>query len=135
MINEIINEQGRYRAYERAEDEYLLLLRTRAEGVGSIQYGDDASHGSGGGDKMERATIKLSDVRTEIAKKRRPRFKKTADLCDAIYEALEAEAARIMVLFIVDGLTYREIADKTGWSIGWVSETVKKSKDLLKWGL
>lgn len=132
MINNIINEQGKYRAYERAEDEYLLLLRTRAEGVGAIQYGDDASHGSGAGDKMEKATIKLSDARTEIAKKRRPRFRKTASLCDVIYDTLEPEAARIMVLFIVDGLTYREIADKTGWSTGWVSETVKKSKDMLK---
>ena len=135
MISQVINEQGRYRAYERAENEYLLRLQTKAEGVGSIQYGDDTSHGSGGGDRMERATIELAEARTEIAKKRQPRFNKTANVCDCIYDCLDAEPARVMVMFIVDGLTYREIADKIGRSVGWVSETVKKSKQLLKWGL
>jgi len=135
MIEKIIDEQSKYHALERSEDDYILRLQTKAEGVGSIQYGDDTSHGTGGGDKMERATIELAEAKSKVAKRRRPRFTKTADVCCYLYRHLEAEPARVMVMFIVDGLTYREIADKTGRSVGWVSETVKKSKQLLKWGL
>lgn len=132
MIEKIIDEFADYKRREREEDDYLLKLRTDAEGVGSIRYGDDTSHGTTRGDHLENATIKLTEAQKLIAKKRVPRFEMAAEVVDWFYEKLKPEAARVMTMHVVEGMSFREISDRTGRSIGWVSETVKKSKFLLK---
>lgn len=132
MIEKIIDEFADYKRKEREENDYLLKLRTDAEGVGSIRYGDDTSHGTTRGDHLENATIKLTEAQKLIAKKRVPRFEMAAEVVDWFYEKLKPEAARVMTMHVVEGMSFREIADRTGRSIGWVAETVKKSKFLLK---
>ena len=124
MIEKLLKEFADYRWQEKQEDEYILELRTRAEGVGAIKYGDDTSRGSGDGDKMAAATIRLTEAKAKIAKKRVPRFELQADSCDWFYEHLTPEEARVMVMYAVDGLSYREISEKTGKSVGWVFNTV-----------
>lgn len=132
MIEKIIDEFADYKRKEREEDDYLLKLRTDAEGVGSIRYGDDTSHGTTRGDHLENATIKLTEAQKLIAKKRVPRFEMAAEVVDWFYERLKPEAARVMTMYAVECMSFREISDRTGRSIGWVSDTVKKSKILLK---
>lgn len=132
MIEKIIDEFTEYKRREKEEDDYLLKLRTDAEGVGSIKYGDDTSHGTTRGDHLENATIKLTEAQKLIAKKRVPRFEMAAETVDWFYARLKPEQARVMTLYVVEGMSFREIADRTGRSIGWVSETVKKSKNLLR---
>lgn len=132
MIEKIIDEFTEYKRREKEEDDYLLKLRTDAEGVGSIKYGDDTSHGTTRGDHLENATIKLTEAQKLIAKKRVPRFEMAAETVDWFYASLKPEPARVMTLYVVEGMSFREIADRTGRSIGWVSETVKKSKNLLR---
>lgn len=119
-----------YRQQEREENLRLLMLRTEAEGVGSIKYGDDTSHGTRRADKMELATIKLSEERKKIADKRRPRFDMIAETYGWFFERLEPREALVMV-FYSNGMTYRDIADRCGRSVGWVSETIKRSKKAL----
>lgn len=132
MIEKIIDEFAEYKRREKEEDDYILKLRTDAEGVGSIKYGDDTSHGTTRGDHLENATIKLAEAQRIIAKKRVPRFEMAAETVDWFYARLKPEQARVMTLYVVEGMSFREIADRTGRSIGWVSETVKKSKNLLR---
>lgn len=132
MIDKIIDEFTEYKRREREEDDYLLKLRTDAEGVGSIKYGDDTSHGTTRGDHLENATIKLTEAQKLIAKKRVPRFEMAAETVDWFYARLKPEQARVMTMYVVEGMSFREIADRTGRSIGWVAETVKKSKNLLR---
>lgn len=132
MIEKIIDEFAEYKRREREEDDYLLKMRTDAEGVGSIKYGDDTSHGTTRGDHLENATIKLTEAQKLIAKKRVPRFEMAAETVDWFYARLKPEQARVMTLYVVEGMSFREIADRTGRSIGWVAETVKKSKNLLR---
>lgn len=134
MIDKIIDKFAEYNRREKEEDDYLLKLRTDAEGVGSIKYGDDTSHGTTRGDHLENATIKLTEAQKLIAKKRVPRFKMAAETEDWFHANLTPEQARVMTLYVVDGMSYREIADKTGKSIGWLSQVVQKSTVLLKRG-
>ena len=131
MIEKLIKEFADYRWKEQKENEYLLKLRTEAEGVGSIKYGDDTSRGTGDGDRMANAAIRLTEAKTAIAKKRVPRFEMEYETIDWYYEKLNPEEARVMVLYSVDGLSYREIADKTGKSVGWVFNTVAAGKKKL----
>ena len=132
MIDKIIDEFADYKRKEREENDYLLKLRTDAEGVGSIRYGDDTSHGTTRGDHLENATIKLTEAQKLIAKKRVPRFEMAAETADWFYDSLTPEQARVMTLYVIESMSFREIADRIGRSVGWVSETVKKSKNLLK---
>ena len=132
MIDQLIKEFEGYRKAERDEDLYLLKLRTKAEGVGSIQYGDDTSHGTVTGDKMERAAIQLAEAEKVIDKKRTPRFEVAAETLDWFHDHLEPEPARIMEFYAIDGMSYREISYKTGKSVGWISKVVQKSRAILK---
>ena len=132
MINEIINKLIEAREQQKREDDLLLQLQTNAEGVGSIKYGDDTSHGTDTGDRLEIATIKLAEARERIAKKRVGRFDLEAEVCDWLYDYLAPSHARVMVLYVVDGLSYRDISARTGYSIGWISNAVKNAKEILK---
>lgn len=132
MIEQIIDEFAEYNRKAREEDDYLLKLQTEAEGVGSIKYGDDTSHGTQAGDHLENATIRLAEAKKRIAKKRAPRFEAAAEVEGWLYDRLKPEPAKIMTMYVVDNLTYREIAHRTGKSIGWVVNEVKKSGKNLK---
>lgn len=131
MINKLITQFEQYKKDKHDEDLYIERLQTKAEGVGAIPYGEDTSHGSATGDRMENATITLAEAREKINARRVGRFTLEVETCGWIYEKLKPQAARVMVMYAIDGFTYREIAEKTGRSVGWVSTTINEAKKLL----
>ena len=134
MIDSTINLMSDYNARYREEDLLLEKLRTHAEGLSSRNYEDDTSRGGSSGENADNAKIRLIDTQTKIAKKRWPRFELTADVCDYLYDRLKPQQARVMEMYVVDCMTYRDIADRIGKSAAWVSNIVNDSKKILKRG-
>lgn len=134
MIDKTINLFLDYNAQFREEDLLIERLRTHAEGLSARAYEDDVPRGSSG-ENADNAKIRLVDVKSRIDKKRRIRFEVTADTCDWLYDRLKPQQARVMEMYVVDGMTYRDIADRIGKSASWVSNIVNESKKILKRGL
>lgn len=128
MINELVRIFRKYNQDERDEALLLERLKVRAEGVGSITYGDDTSHGTATGDQLEKTTIALAEAREKISKRRRERFQMRADTADWFFEKLTPQEAWIMKLYCIDSLSVRQVSENTGRSIGWVNEVIHKAK-------
>lgn len=131
MIDELIKQHAEQNAAEKEEELLIERLETQAEGVGAIQYGDDTSHGRGDGDKMAVNTIRLAEVRDKIAPRKVERTALRADTISFFFERADSLTAYIMMLYVVDGMTFRQIADKIGRSHEYVRRTVISIKKIL----
>jgi hypothetical protein len=131
MIDELIKQHAEQNAAEKEEELLIERLETRAEGVGAIQYGDDTSHGGGDGDRMAVRTIRLAEVRDKIAPRKVERTALRADTISFFFERADSLTAYIMMLYVVDGMTFRQIADKIGRSHEYVRRTVISIKKIL----
>lgn len=129
MIEELFLMLDGYNREEKDENLYLEELRTKAEGVGAIKYGDELKRATGA--DADDAKINLIEKEKAIAKKRRERFRKSAEASALFYDELDDYTAYIVMLCSL-GYTYREISIKTGMSIGWVGSTVAAAKKKLK---
>lgn len=131
MIDELIKQHAEQNAAEKEEELLIERLETQAEGVGAIQYGDDTSHGGGDGDRMAVRTIRLAEVRDKIAPRKVERTALRADTISFFFERSDSLTAYIMMLYVVDGMTFRQIADKIGRSHEYVRRTVISIKKIL----
>ncbi len=131
MIDELIKQHAEQNAAEKEEELLIERLETQAEGVGAIQYGDDTSHGGGDGDRMAVRTIRLAEVRDKIAPRKVERTALRADTISFFFERADSLTAYIMMLYVVDGMTFRQIADKIGRSHEYVRRTVISIKKIL----
>lgn len=131
-IELLIDQLERHKIAEFEEELLLERLRTHAEGVGSIRYGDDVSHGTATGDRLERGAIKLTEAKEKLTGRRIERADLRSESADFFFERLEALPAYIMFLYCIDGMTCREIAEKIGRSHGFVNKVVTESKSFLK---
>lgn len=131
MIDELIKQHAEQNAAEKEEELLIERLETQAEGVGAIQYGDDTSHGGGDGDRMAVNTIRLAEVRDKIAPRKVERTALRADTISFFFERADSLTAYIMMLYVVDGMTFRQIADKIGRSHEYVRRTVISIKKIL----
>lgn len=124
MINELKRQLDEHNAREREEDLILERLETQAHGLGGQVYGDDASHSGTVPDRMERSTIKIVSFDDKIAPRRIERTALRADTADFFFERLDSLSAYIMTLYIIEGLSMRQIARKIGRSAGYVHKAV-----------
>lgn len=131
MIDELIKQHAEQNAAEKEEELLIERLETQAEGVGAIQYGDDTSHGGGDGDRMAVRTIRLAEVRDKIAPRKVERTALRADTISFFFERADSLTAYIMMLYVVDGMTFRQIADKIGRSHEYIRRTVISIKKIL----
>lgn len=131
MIDELIKQHAEQNAAEKEEELLIERLETQAEGVGAIQYRDDTSHGGGDGDRMAVNTIRLAEVRDKIAPRKVERTALRADTISFFFERADSLTAYIMMLYVVDGMTFRQIADKIGRSHEYVRRTVISIKKIL----
>lgn len=131
MIDELIKQHAEQNAAEKEEELLIERLETQAEGVGAIPYGDDTSHGGGDGDRMAVHTIRLAEVRDKIAPRKVERTALRADTISFFFERADSLTAYIMMLYVVDGMTFRQIADKIGRSHEYVRRTVISIKKIL----
>ena len=131
VIDEVIKTFEQYNRAEREERLLLERLTTNAEGVGSITYGDDTSHGTSTGDRLEKTTITLSEAREKISMRRRRRSEFTADTMDWFNDRLDPYSAWIMKLYCIDCMSTRQVADSIGRSVGWVNQVINKSRKIL----
>lgn len=130
-MDKLIRQLAAQNAAEKEEDLLIERLETEAQGVGSIPYGDDTSHGSTNGDKMANGVIKLAEAREKIAPRKVERTALRADTISFFFERADSLTAYIMMLYVVDGMTFRQIADKIGRSHEYVRRTVISIKKII----
>ena len=118
--------------HETKEENRIEYYQTRAENVGAISYGNDASRGTPAGDRLETDAIKLAAYKKKIAPERRERFKLRAEAALEFVGYLETDQAELVRMRHIDQLTIRQIADRTGMSVGWISEKIKAAEEKLK---
>lgn len=107
----------------RSEDRELERLETLAQNVTSINYGDDASHGSTKGDRLEKATIELSEYREVMKERRRSRMRDLVDAEAYLWKHLDPLEAHILISEYGRGESVREISQALGLSESWVYRT------------
>lgn len=131
MIDNLIRQLAEHNAAEKEEDLLIERLETAAQGVRSIQYGQDTSHGSGNKDKMADGAIKVAAMRDKLAPRKVARTALRADTMSFFFERLDSVSAYIMTLYVIDGLSTRQIADKIGRSHSHVHRVVDSIKKIL----
>lgn len=132
MMDKLIRQLAAQNAAEKEEDLLIERLETEAQGVSSIPYGDDTSHGSTTGDKMANGVIKLAEVREKIAPRKIERTALRADTMSFFFERLDSLDAYIMTLYVIDGMSTRQIAEKIGRSHGYVHGAVQHIKKIIR---
>ena len=131
MMDKLIRQLAAQNAAEKEEDLLIERLETEAQGVGSIPYGDDTSHGNGTGDRMEKGAIRLAETRDKIAPNKIERTALRADTISFFFERFDSLTAYIMMLYVVDCMSTRQIAEKIGRSHGYVHRVVQNIKKIL----
>lgn len=120
-------ELERQRKIYSAEEYELERLTALAEGVGGSSFGG-TPHGGTRGDRMELAAIRLSDYRAQVRRDRRQRQPFKMKALAVIWQRLSNEDAYVLDAIYNRGLTLKQVADETGYSISWAHLHARKGE-------
>lgn len=118
--------------HEEKEEECLMYYRAKAENVKAVQYGNDTSRGTVNGDRLQNDVIKIEAYTKKFAPERRERFMLRAEASLEFAGFLETDEAELMRMRHTNQMTVRQIADKVGMSVGWVSQRISAAEEKLK---
>jgi len=114
------HELEQLRKIQLDEDREIERLEVYAQGLGGAGYGEDAPTGSHTGDRLERATLELSEYKETVKRLRRARTEHRAALLYTLWQNLDGGAAYVAEAIYNRGLSYKEIAAESGYSLRWV---------------